>query len=256
MRTSIDLYLEMTREGRGVGHVLDLPGCHLRGESRADILSRAPSEVRRYLAWCGRHGVALRPAGADEAAQVVRIIESLPGAPLWESGNPAALFQKDRVPLDDEEVRLHFRVVRAACDDIARAVSGLDPAHLRLKPAPDRRSLEETLTHIGNCLWWYCSRLSDDLAEPDVDCPPRGLARIEHLLPFAERQLLEFPRRHRGDVIVPRRSATSDPQEPWTHRKACRRQAEHVLEHLAGVLKRAEKPGSFPGGPDEGRPRT
>ncbi len=240
MRTLIELCLEMTPDGRGVGHVLDFPGCHLRGESRADIVARAPTEVGRYLAWCGRHGLAPRPAGGPEDATAVRVIESLPGAALWESGNPAALFLKDREPLADDEVRMHFQVVRAACDDIARAVTGLDAAVLQAKPAPDRRSLEETLTHIGNCMWWYCSRLSDDLPEPDRDCPASGLARIGHLLPFAEQWLIDFPQQRRRDVLVPRRHPSNDPGEPWTHRKACRRQAEHVLEHLAGILNRAE----------------
>ncbi len=229
----IELHLEITRDGRGVGHELDLPGCHFRGESRADIVARAPSEVGRYLGWCRQHGLAAPGPGTE-----VRVVESLAGSPLWESGYPAALFQKDRVPLEDDQLRMHFRVVRAACADITRAVTGLDAAQLQVKPAPDRRSLEETLTHIGNCMWWYCSRLSDELPEPDRDCPPRGLARIEHLLPFAERWLLDFPRERRGEVIVPRRHLTSDPQEPWTHRKACRRQAEHVLEHLAGIQRR------------------
>ncbi len=252
MSTLVELHLETTHREGGMGHVLDLPGCHFRGDDRADILARAPIEVAGFLRWCRRHGLhGLGPTAerilADwppesnrTPALEFRVVESLPGAPLWESGNPAALFARDRQALDDEAVRAHFRVVRAACEEVARAATRLGPGVLQARPAPDRRSLEETLTHIGDCLWWYCSRLSDELPEPGRDCPERGLARIGHLVPFAERWLLEFPRERRGDVIVPRRHPSRDPQEPWTHRKACRRQAEHVLGHLPGILRRSD----------------
>ena len=39
----------------------------------------------------------------------------------------------------------------------------------------------------------------------------------------------------RATFHVPTRFPTEDPQECWTHTKVCRRQAEHVWEHLPGL---------------------
>jgi hypothetical protein len=121
---------------------------------------------------------------------------------------------------------------------MARMLSPLEGAAFDRRPEGGGRSLAETLDHIGRCLWWYCSRLSDELPEPGGECPEHGLARIQCLIPFAESWLLAVPADRRADVIVPSRFPTRDPAEAWTFRKVCRRQAEHMVEHLSGLRRR------------------
>ena len=56
--------------------------------------------------------------------------------------------------------------------------------------------------------------------------------RIERLLEAARECLLTVPLESRTIVHVPTRFLTKDPHEAWTHAKVCRREAEHMWEHL------------------------
>ena len=67
-----------------------------------------------------------------------------------------------------------------------------------------------------------------------------ALDRIDRLLQEAAGFLLEIPSEKRVLIHIPKRFPTTDPAEQWTHGKVCRRQAEHVWEHLRGMHRRAE----------------
>jgi len=254
MRAVINLYLELAGGKGGVAHVPDIPGCLFRGADREALVGRASAEVGRYLDWCAAHGLgdldsrvsaivkARRKAvQASGPALVLRVAEEKEGAAIWESGAPAVLFDRDREPLEDASVHAHFRVVRAAYEEIARHLSPLDDADLELAPPDGSRSIAGTLDHIGHCLWWYCSRLSDELPEPGDECPKGGLARIQCLIPWAEGWLTAVPAERRADVVVPARFPSSDPAEEWTFAKVCRRQAEHIVEHIGALSARANE---------------
>jgi hypothetical protein len=161
--------------------------------------------------------------------------ECVPGAPVWDSGNAAALFEHDRSPLDDVAVAAHLRFVRRVLDRIREAVVPLSASERARRPAPNRRPIDETLEHIGNCIWWYCSRIDDALPEPDEPEGEAWLDRIDRLFDVAEQHLLGIPLLARVEVHVPARFPTADSREPWNHTKVCRRQAEHVWAHLPGV---------------------
>ena len=254
MRSVIELHLEMTRHEGGMAHVFEFPGCCFRGENREGILARTAVEVGRYLSWCEEHGLTdvsslvksiirarKRASSASGPAIVARVVEMVEGAPLWKSSQPAALFENDHEAMDDAGVQNHFRAARSVYQDVARLVSELEPAQLAYHIDDESRSLEETLTHVGDCVWWYCSRISDELPEPGEEIPAGGLARIQALLPQAEEFLLAFPLERRGEEIVPARFPSGDPQERWTHRKACRRLVEHMMEHLRGIAALREE---------------
>jgi hypothetical protein len=85
---------------------------------------------------------------------------------------------------------------------------------------------------MGNCVWWYCSRIDDVLPEPVEISEEAPMARIERLLEVAGEYLLAVPLQARMIVNVPTRFLTKDPREAWTHAKVCRREAEHMWEHL------------------------
>jgi hypothetical protein len=118
-------------------------------------------------------------------------------------------------------------------------LSSVDEEDIGRKPEDGSLSAAETLDHIGDGLWWFCSRLSDDLPEPGSECPANGLPRIQCLIPWAEAWLLSVEAGKRNEVLVPTRYPSQDPSEAWTFAKVCRRQAEHVVEHLDALARRA-----------------
>lgn len=115
------------------------------------------------------------------------------------------------------------------------SIAGLAPLQQAWKPAPDRRSLAETLIHIGDCIWWYCSRLDGGLLELESPPDESPIERVGRLVEEAEELLLAVPLSARAEIHIPARFPSADPHEKWTHTMVCRRQAEHLWEHLQGI---------------------
>lgn len=246
---ALDLLLEYSPGDGAMAHVPDLPGLSFvvaadagDGDAAAwgaAALAAAPAAARAHVAWLrARHG-PLPPAEVQAAvgAARFRLAEVVAGAPLWASGNAAALFGRDRVVLDDAAVAVHLRVAERALAEVRTLVASLGAEQLAWRASPERRSLAQTLEHLGNVAWWYAARLDDDWAEPaEPTAEPPG-ERPLRLLADARHFLLGFAPERRAEVVVPRRYPTRDRDEPWTHAKVCRREAEHALEHLPGVRR-------------------
>jgi hypothetical protein len=129
-----------------------------------------------------------------------------------------------------------LRIVRALRAVHLAELARRGPAAYARRPGRGRRSPGQTLTHLANCEWWYCSRLDDRLPEPGRECPRETRARLAHLLDFAEGYLLSLSAAARRRVVTPRRHPTADPGEKWTAGKVLRRLAEHEFEHLRALL--------------------
>jgi hypothetical protein len=247
MTVSLDLLVEVAPDGACLGHIPLLPGLSFRAKSAEELRSIAQSKVAEYADWLWAEKLSDLNTTTSDVVRLVRegrgsyvhVIERerTEGAQPWISGNPAALFQADRIALTDQEVRSHLRLLSHVVSRIRSFTRPLTPAQQAWKPAPDRRSLNETLAHVGNCVWWYCSRLDDFLPEPEERLNEDPLDRIERLLELASQFLLFVPPATRSKVQVPKRFHSSDPHEPWTHTKVCRRQVEHAWEHLLGIKR-------------------
>jgi len=246
-RSSFDLLIEDAGTEGCLGHIPALPGLCFRARNAEEAEAIASDRIVEYATWLDAEGLAdLTPetaeavgcadAGGSSGLRVV-VAEHVAGAPVWESGNAAVLFRYDLRPLDDRAIAACLRFVRRVLDRMRNAVEPLSAEARRRRPAPDRRSIDETLEHVGNCLWWYGSRIDDTLPEPD-DLPDEDmLDRIDRLFAVAESHLLPVPYSARATVHVPTRFPTKDPDERWTHTKVCRRQAEHVWAHLGGLKR-------------------
>jgi len=240
-------------------HIPTLPGLNFRVEDASDLKATALARISEYARWLLAEDLRdLTPEAALLTNLVragnlagIRVIEAehVAGAPVWESGNPAVLFQSDHRRLDDNAIVSHLCFVRRVLEKMRELVNPLSVAQRARSPEPDRRSVDETLTHIGNCIWWYCSRTDDELPEPD-DVPNESpLDRIDRLFAAAETYLLGVPLSARATIHIPTRFPTADPQEQWTHAKVCRRQAEHVWAHLPclkSVMEGLEIEGHIP----------
>jgi hypothetical protein len=239
---ALELLIEVTPDEACFGHIPALPGLCFKADNPDELYQKASNEVLKYLGWLIQEGILNTiPAATKLAKRIhsgsetdIQLVEKerAKGAPLWISGNPAVLFEADKRTLDNNEVNAHLRFVKQAVTRIKAMISNLTPERRQHKPAEDRRSIDETLRHIGNCVWWYCSRIDDRLTEPKEYPDEDPIRRIERFLKHASEFLLAVPFGKRPEIYIPKRFTTSDPNEQWNHTKVCRRQAEHVWEHL------------------------
>jgi len=252
-RVPFDLLIEDAGTRGCLGHVPALPGLCFRARNAEEAKAMASDRIAEYTLWLRAEDLADLTPETEELARCadaedpsggsVVVAEHVAGAPVWESGNAAVLFRYDLRPLDDRAVAARLRFVRRVLDRIRDAVGPLSSSDRAKRPAPDRRSVDETLEHVGNCLWWYCSRIDDDLPEPEELASEDPLDRIDRLFAVAETYLLSIPISARASIHVPTRFPTADRNERWTHAKVCRRQAEHVWAHLPGVKTVAQSVG-------------
>jgi len=242
---TLDLLIEDAGTAGCLAHVPAFPGLCFRARTPEDAEAIAATCASEYAAWLRAENMTdLTPETAEAVGTPdLRLVvaERLPGAPVWESGNAAVLFQWDLRPLDDRAIAAHLRFVRRALDRMRGMVDPLSAPERAKRPAQGRRSVDETLEHIGNCVWWYCSRIDDDLPEPDEPVGEDPLDRIDRLFEIAESFLLAVSFTERARIHVPTRFRTADPNERWTHAKACRREAEHAWAHLGGLRRAASE---------------
>lgn len=216
-----------------MAHWVGSPGCCWIDSDRDSLLRRAASEAGRYAAWriSWQPGFS-PPSGAGRVLEEARTA----GGPVGASGSPMAIFAHDRAPVLSAVAGESFDVAVHAWTDIVRLIGGLNPAERSVPPSAGRRTIEQTLEHLGNCFWWYCSRIDEGLPE----WPNAGLsfeARAGVFLWQARAWCLERAGTRGSGVTetVPTRYPTDDPAERWTLGKVVRRQAEHLWEHLATV---------------------
>lgn len=243
----LDLHVEVAPGGAAMGHVPRLPGLAFRAGDTEQLGRVARAKVSEYLRWLASEHLAdlntttaeLEKLERTGHGDLIRVAEreQVAGAPLWISGQPAALFRIDRYALEDEEVAAQLRFTRQVLRRMRLAVAGLAPAERAWKPAPDRRSLDETMAHVGDCIWWYASRLDDALPEPAAAPDEEPIDRAARRLELAAEFLIAVPLSARTTIHVPTRFPSSDPAEAWTHAKVCRRLAEHAWEHLQGLAR-------------------
>lgn len=243
----LDLYVEAATGGVCMGHIPTLPGFCFLSESTEKIDPRALEDLTEYGKWLEERELTDLTATARGLVEILstngagaialRERERIVGAPVWESGNAAALFSVDHRVLADKDVRAHLRFVAEVLTHIRSVVELLTEDQRVRCPAPGRRSLDETLEHIGNCIWWYASRIDDALPEPPDVEHEDPLDRIDRFAVFATDYLLSVPFSERKRVHTPKRFLTKDPNEQWTHAKVCRREAEHAWAHLLSILR-------------------
>ena len=237
-----DLLIEVAPGEGCFAHIPTLPGLCFQADDPEEAKRIAPGQILNYAQWVLAENLAnLNPevealvrearSGKSTNFQIIEK-ERKAGSPVWISGNPAALFEHDCNPLDNQAVGAHLRFARQVVKSMRVLVSVLSPAQREHQPAAQVRAVDETLTHIGNCVWWYCARIDDELPEPDDRANEAPMDRIERLLAAAEKYLPAVPNQERASIHIPTRYLTNDAQEAWTHTKVCRRQAEHLWEHL------------------------
>lgn len=232
--TSYSVFLEIGPSGECMAHVLDLPGCFARADSREAALAALPAVIANYREWLGRHG---EPVADSDAPTEVRVAEVSTGFGPFERGDPAALFAPEREPLSRDELERLLRLAGYNRGDLLTLTRDLPAPALDWKPEPAAMSVREILRHVGNAEQWYVSRIVDP------ETLPAEWADDEHVPIFAfldmEREtaverLRRLTDRELADLVYPTRW-TNHPDEPWTARKVLRRMLEHEREHIEHI---------------------
>jgi len=230
-----DVYVEVGADGECMAHVLDLPGCISRGHSQEEALDGVPAAITRYQGWLERHGERLESADIEPIP--VRVVQTIEGAVPFRHGDRAALFLRDRIPVQPEDIERYLRLSGYARADLLRAARGLPPAIMRWKLDAGAMSIQEILRHVGNSEQWYVSRVVSKESLPpewehDHALPLRAFLRMERTT--AQQRLRQMGNRERAEVVFPT-AWTTHPDEPWSAYKALRRMVEHELEHTEHI---------------------
>ncbi len=226
------VYVEVAGDGLCMAHVLDLPGCMVRAESRAAALRQLPEAVGEYHAWLRRHD---EPAPPAEEPVALAPAGECDGVGPFNPGDAAALFDPDRQPLGRQEMGVRFRLMGHARADLLALVRDLPESQLDWQPDPGTFSIRRLLRHIGNAEEWYVSRLvAPDTLPPewghDEGLPIWEFLEMERRTALA--RLQQLTEEECSAVCYPTHW-TSHPEEAWTARKVLRRFLEHEREHTA-----------------------
>jgi hypothetical protein len=238
----IRIYLEHAPSGGGVAHLPGLPGDSFRFHNRDEILLRAIEECTAYFRWLKAKNIlaplALAAPEEQPALSRATVVEEQAGREIWESGTAAVMFECDLGLVDDEWIRRHFIVIQTALEDLVSRALAVPQEEWDTPAEPGKRTLREQLIHVGNAVWWYCSRVDDTVPEPegeDGDQTPDPPGRILRLTEWALHWCLGLDRDHREQIQRPTRFLSDDPEELWTLGKVLRRLAEHSIEHLRAM---------------------
>lgn len=234
--STFQIYLEIGAEGECLAHVLDLPGCVLRGESLAEALEGMPSEIRNYMAWLKRHGEVVNEIETLE----LRVVETNQGFGPFRRGDRAALFSPDLLPPTMDEIEgLYFKRAGYARQDLFEITKDLPEQILDWRQKTGAMTVREILRHIGNAEQWYVSRLVPAGSLPQEWAHDADLPIIEFLEMERRTALKRLRRLSEEEISAITRPAhwTKHPDEPWTARKVLRRMVEHELEHVAHIRK-------------------
>lgn len=222
-------------------HIVELPGCFTRGETREEVLSALPEAVAGHVAFLKARG---RPV--DEKTLDFSVVEEILGIPeLGEAGGAVALFYSDEKPVSEVEFSHFLDLMRWNRVELLGIVELLSEDERNARPLPDKWTIEETLRHVANAEEWYVSRLGAEIQE-ECEGFVRGINPEERWGSIHERleatrrggvHALEYAFERGVEGVFTRAAYTQHPEERWTFRKALRRFVEHEREHI-GTMKR------------------
>ena len=229
------IYLEIGQDNKCMAHVLDLPGCTVRAETREEAFRRIPEAIREYRQWLIRHGESIT---VDEVIQV-KVAEVSTGFGPFDPGDAAALFLPDKNPITPEEIEQYIGLMTYNRADLLSLVGDLSEELFDLQPGENSFSIRKILRHIGNAEEWYVSRivLPETLPkewENDENLPILEFLEMERRT--AIERLRTLNERECSGVFTPKQW-TQHPDEPWTAQKVFRRFLEHEMEHITQVKK-------------------
>ncbi len=236
-----ELYLDIGASSRVMVHLLEPPGLGMRFESRAAMARDLSLAIREHLSWLRAHGEPVLP----NAGESYRIVEEIPIAGNFESGDDVGFYAPDTVPVTSEDVDRYLRLAGYAHDDLTRLVSDLSDAELDWVRDDRTRPIRRIIRHVVAAELWYMTRIVDD---PDLHAMPEEIAnanrridatedmveRLGIVWPVFQSWARGLPPELRRRITLPT-WFTERREERWSARKMLRRCIEHCREHTRNI---------------------
>ncbi|MFX1563011.1 MAG: DinB family protein [Promethearchaeota archaeon] len=220
-------------------HIVELPGCFARGESRGEVLNSLPAAIKKYSEFLEAHGLQQEISSLE-----FDVVEEIHGiSELGEAGGAVALFTSDKIPVTEKELDFFLNLMQWNRQDLLTLVQALPENIQNARPMPKKWTIKETLNHIANAEEWYISRLGATIQkeyEMLIETPSSSQHKeiiFEHLKTIRNGaiQILRkaFSKKVGGSFT--RAAYTTHPKEVWTFRKVLRRFIEHEREHIGTI---------------------
>ncbi|MFW9985063.1 MAG: DinB family protein [Candidatus Odinarchaeota archaeon] len=217
-------------------HVIELPGCFTRGQTRGIVLNKLLQAITQHLAFLQRKGQKL--SVKTQEFQVVEETNEIPE--LGEAGGAVALFTSDLAPLSQVEFNQFLHLMEWNREDLVALVQPVTDATRDVRLIPTKWTINETLRHIANAEEWYISRLG-----PAIQSEYESLLNqtqhyreeksiLAHLAAVRHCAFHVLKKAFSQGVsrTFTRSTYTRHPHERWTLRKVLRRFVEHEGEHI------------------------
>lgn len=221
----INIYLESANRGRTMIHLLDYPGCNIKGKTTEDALKRLPFGWESYLDWRKESGFSV----PDPPYEFVVAEEKLTGGP-FHPGSKASFFGPDEQEVSDLDREYYLSLMASSRKSLMKVVNGISIKHFDLHIKSPRWSIEGILRHIASAERFYITRLFAN------DSIPRSKRSkdIYHRLSLMRENCLEILKN-----LTPRELSNKvyHGNEYWTARKVFRRFLEHEREHTGQILR-------------------
>jgi len=216
------LGIEDMEPGSWIAWVFELPGCYARATTREEAIDQAREAIAEMLDRLNRSGFPVIEAHPSISIQIAEEFRSFPSSPDYLVN---ALFDNDRIPLTDDDIKYARHLLGINRADLLAIVMNLPTETLdREIPGEVQKNIHGILRHIGTAEWWYWDRLG--LAFPREERPKEVIELLHTIREFTLKHLPE---------LVGSSQTTVRSGEEWSPRKLLRRTIWHERAHTVQI---------------------
>lgn len=217
-------YLESAKNGKTMIHVLDDPGCMVKGLTPEDAIQRLSRGVESYMMWRRSHGFSV----PDDEYRFV-LAEEQTGGP-FHPRNRAAFFNADEQIVSDSERETWLTMMAANRKDLLLVLESLSSEDLDLYIESSDWSIRDIVRHIASAERFYITRLFPKGHIPRSKPSKDIYQRIHIMRENCVRILRDLTAEELTKKVL-------KGKEYWTARKVFRRFLEHEREHMGQILR-------------------
>lgn len=223
---AIQVFLEIGLEDGHRAHLLDLPGCTVKGRTRDRLMAAIPQNAVSHLAWLRSHGEEFNTCNDMQFS----ITEEKEITRQKNGYEVRAWFSWDGKELKEAEFLRWLKLLSHANNDLAERIMALPCDILDWYPAAFRhRSIKEIVFKVVEGAGWCLSRLKEDPNTFQVPVCSGTMSEYLAVVRTKAMSMLYFIFEH------DRTRRFKHQGEEWSLRKSMRRYLELTLESLKEI---------------------